>query len=369
MSHSEFQKAVKVENVDKIRQIIAEKDVDLDHFDHHGYTALHNAVMNQNEDMVRALLELPEEAATTKKANCNLQDKAQNGWTPLIHAISNIPANSNHKILYLLVSHGADPNATGKDGMAPIHWAIELDQTSTIDFLLIHKANVELRAPMGDTPLILSARSDQLSCFEFLIKRGANFLAYNDDRENCLHVAIDEKNTQITSFLLEYLKDDTLDQSQVASLITSIDSNGNTPAHVAALKGSSTVADALYKMSGFDQDIKNNDDMTVPELKKFVAQEKADNAMRRQKEKEEQRQQARRRKQETKQAEQESWKEEEDKYQKEKRQMMERAAGGGQKQENGSTSGLLIFGILVLAFVALYGFLNFMTRKEERIIY
>ena len=85
-----FFKAVKKGNMDKIRQILVNKDFDIDVKGTNGYTALMEACYYENSDVVKLLLE--------NKANVDV--KASDGMTALAIAESTEKRNQEKKIRF-----------------------------------------------------------------------------------------------------------------------------------------------------------------------------------------------------------------------------------------------------------------------------
>ncbi|MGH9260252.1 MAG: ankyrin repeat domain-containing protein, partial [Acidimicrobiales bacterium] len=73
--------------------------------------ALHSAVASRNLETVRLLLE----------AGAPVNDKQQEGWTPLHAAVH----NGNAEMVGLLVAHGADPALPNDQGVTPAGMAAE----------------------------------------------------------------------------------------------------------------------------------------------------------------------------------------------------------------------------------------------------
>jgi ankyrin repeat protein len=83
---------------DQVRKLIA-AGADLNERDKSGYTALVWAARNGDTKVAEALIEA--------RADMNVRDCAENGWTPLMHAIH----KNNNEMARLLIDRGADVNA------------------------------------------------------------------------------------------------------------------------------------------------------------------------------------------------------------------------------------------------------------------
>jgi ankyrin repeat protein len=101
-------------------------------------------------------------------------------------------SNCNYGLATLLLTNGADVDATGKkNGRAtPLHFAVqEPDQDpSMIDLLIAHGAAVDARNCYEDTPLLLASRYYNARLLPVLLRHGADARAYNTQGATPLHL-------------------------------------------------------------------------------------------------------------------------------------------------------------------------------------
>ena len=102
-------------------------------------TALHSAVVLENEKIVRMLLKC---GASTNDA------MVSNGRTPLISAIH----KKNTVIAELLIQHGAKIDAKDKDGLTALHMAVMVIDMKNIRMLLRNGASLNIKNRYGMTP-------------------------------------------------------------------------------------------------------------------------------------------------------------------------------------------------------------------------
>ena len=107
--------------------------------DKYGYTSLHNAVNNGNQEFVELLIR--------KGASIDMAD--QKGWTSLHCAVD----NGDQELVELLIHKGASIHQVTKHGLAPIHFAAHGFRSSIMKILVHHKAAVEAVDVFGQTAL------------------------------------------------------------------------------------------------------------------------------------------------------------------------------------------------------------------------
>jgi len=104
-----------------------------------GTTALHMAVKEKNIDLVRFLLGENVDPSPRMK---------RDGWTPLHTAAIR---RQTIRIIELLVGFGADVNAAVEgSGWTPLHGAIMEKDKASVEYLIAHGANLNLKASKRD---------------------------------------------------------------------------------------------------------------------------------------------------------------------------------------------------------------------------
>jgi uncharacterized protein len=126
-------------------------------------------------------------------------------------------------IAQLLIKRGANVNAVEAfRGQTALMWAAAENQPEIVDLLLKHRANVKLRAKSDDWPrqmtsepraqfrqtggltaLLYATRSGCLRCAVAIVKAGADINQPNPDGITPLVNALDNRNFDIASFLLD----------------------------------------------------------------------------------------------------------------------------------------------------------------------
>ncbi|KAH0628019.1 hypothetical protein JD844_008668 [Phrynosoma platyrhinos] len=86
-----------------------------------------------------------------------------------------------------------------------LHFAVAGNHLSAVDFLLHHKARVDIADKHGLTPIHLAAWSGNLDIMLILIKAGADQKAKNQEGRNVLHIAAQHNNVRIVDYFIQDL--------------------------------------------------------------------------------------------------------------------------------------------------------------------
>jgi ankyrin repeat protein len=92
------------------------------------------------------------------------------GAPPLVEAVR----QSDQLRITSLLAEGVDVNAVSADGMAALHWAVQLDETETAKRLLDGEAKASVTNRYGITPLWLACRNGNSELVEMLLSAGAD---------------------------------------------------------------------------------------------------------------------------------------------------------------------------------------------------
>lgn len=157
--------AAQASSIDMTLEYLKKAD-DVNASDKDGRTALHFAVLNNQADLVRILLE--NGAKTNVKEHSSETGFNGWGWYPLHLALR----NGNNEIVKLLVKHGADINQVMDNGQAPIHLAAVNGDIGTVKFLINQKAKLNIKDKSGKTPLYEAAYRGYADIVELLLANG-----------------------------------------------------------------------------------------------------------------------------------------------------------------------------------------------------
>jgi ankyrin repeat protein len=177
--------------------------------DDEGQTPLASAVVQEEVDTVRYLLE--------QGADPNIPNK--NGLTPLDHACGRNKAVAT-TLAKLLLDHGAlvNPKRSGSSHITSLDWAISSDNTELTKLLIEHGADIKAAYDTGETPLHTAANRGDLEIAKLLIDHGADVNAKLKDGWTPLYYAAYSSRKEMVELLLTHGAD-----------INGVDIHGKTP--------------------------------------------------------------------------------------------------------------------------------------------
>lgn len=155
---------------------------EIEHYVYGGDTALHIAAAAYALETSKQLL----------AKGANVRARNRRGAEPLHYAVDGIPESpgwnpaTQAAVIACLIDAGADPNATDKSGVTPLHRAVRTRCAAAVRALLVHDASSWLPNGSGSTPLHLAvqntgrggsgsstAREQQREIILLLLKHGA----------------------------------------------------------------------------------------------------------------------------------------------------------------------------------------------------
>ena len=225
--------AVTSGDCDEVSDLLDE-GVDINYTNIDGLTALHQACIDENEDMVNLLIE--------READIEARDNE--GWTPL-HAAASA---GNVEIAEILCNAGADLSAVNNEGEVPIDLAEEEEMEEYLTDE-IEKHNLEMEEARNEEERIMLEDVSSWATVE-------NMESVLDwQGATALHVAAAKGYNKVISLLLQIRNIDVNRQ----------DNDGWTPIHAAVHWGSKTACEMLTDAGG-DFEIRNSNGQAPYEL-------------------------------------------------------------------------------------------------------
>ncbi|KAL8746481.1 MAG: hypothetical protein Q9184_007742 [Pyrenodesmia sp. 2 TL-2023] len=171
------------------------------------------------------------EPTANKLNKIEMLRRAENQRTGLLGAIQ----QGDDLLLEIAIEEGANVNAKGADGKAPLHLAAMQGNPDIVQLLIDHGADINIATSLrGDiqerkfngqrTPLHWACDRGHESCVRLLVKHGADVNANNYTNRTPLQEALMRGNVSISKFLLEN-----------GASVKSHDDEGWTPLHQAAI--------------------------------------------------------------------------------------------------------------------------------------
>uniref|UniRef100_A0A7E4VBG3 Ion_trans domain-containing protein n=1 Tax=Panagrellus redivivus TaxID=6233 RepID=A0A7E4VBG3_PANRE len=159
----------------------------------------------------------------------------ENGRTALHLAA----ANGHVELTQVLLQYKAFVNSKAKNGEAPLHLAAQFGHVKVVNVLVQdHGASLEAITLDNQTALHFAAKYGQLGVSQTLLALGANPNARDDKGQTPLHLAAENDYPDVVKLFLKMKQNN-------RAVLTAIDQNGFTCAHIAAMKGSLAVVREL----------------------------------------------------------------------------------------------------------------------------
>ncbi|KAM4554337.1 cortactin-binding protein 2 isoform 2-T2 [Fundulus diaphanus] len=170
--------------------------------------------------------------------------------------------NGQTDCVKLLLSAGLPADILDENGFTPLHFAAAHGHTSCVEALLASGAAVDSAAAEGQTSLFLACEAGRLDCAQALLDAGANRSLTTKDGCTTLHAAVRSGHVDTLRLLLHHPADgDPPDPPSrltlSAALLNQANSDGWTPAHMAAALGIKECLEVLCSHS--EQDVERRD--------------------------------------------------------------------------------------------------------------
>lgn len=164
----------------------------------------------------------------------------------------------------LLIEKGADVKKENQKGMTALLWSTGKNRIEVSSDLIEAGADVNAATKDGVTPLFGAVGKKAFECAQLLLEQGASCESKVSD-VTILHLAASE-NSKLVSLLLE--------KGKCFSFINSLDKDGDTPLHLAVMKGKSKSVSVLLS-AGADPSIRNLLGKTPLDIAHIVGKKKS----------------------------------------------------------------------------------------------
>ena len=138
---------------------------------------------------LKNLLQQIKEKEMSRKPGMKGRKLVRSAKEELDAALRGAAKSGNRMMVSELLTRGADVNSANKDGWTPLMWASREDKT-IVGLLLDAKADIEAANSLGWTALIVASRYGCYDVVEYLMEKGANPDAVDNEGKNALDHAI-----------------------------------------------------------------------------------------------------------------------------------------------------------------------------------
>ncbi|CDK30612.1 ankyrin repeat domain-containing protein [Candidatus Babela massiliensis] len=208
-----------------LKFILNQENLNINQKNVNGDTALIKAILQENEELVRMLI--------NRGADINIQNNTGN--SPLIIAVD----NGYISISQMLLQHGADINMQNRDGDTALIKAVTHGYKELVDILIANKSNVNMQNNTGNSPLIIAVDNGYTSISQMLLQHGAAVNMQNRDGDTALIKAITHGYKELVDILIAN-----------KSNVNMQNNIGDSPLVIAINKGFTSIAQALVENGG-----------------------------------------------------------------------------------------------------------------------
>ncbi|KAF7524027.1 hypothetical protein G7054_g11554 [Neopestalotiopsis clavispora] len=193
-------------------------------------------------------------ALSTVKSELAVNSQDLLGHTPLHYACDTKHDQYRQSNIQALLQLGAEINAQGRDGVAPIHCAGRSGDLEATKSLVKSGANIDIQDASGKTPLLWSVMGGNQATVEYLWEN-ANRKLRDGEGRTALHLAVVFADDETVAWLLEHGAD-----------ARAVDRRTRTPLHESAQRGRLRAMQLLYQKDKAGVNAKDGYDQTTLHL-------------------------------------------------------------------------------------------------------
>ena len=206
-------------HTETVRYLVGLKEMDVDHTDVYGQTALHYAVELGHVDVVQVLID----------AGADVEARDKKGSSPINfsgtfiivkklveagagvrtvdtqrHTCLHLAADCGHTetVRYLVGLPDVEVDHTEGEGCTALHWAADKNHADMVQVLIDAGADIEARDTSRNSPLLWACGSGSLDAVKLLVRAGAGVSVTNNEGHTFLTAAADCGHTETVRYLV-----------------------------------------------------------------------------------------------------------------------------------------------------------------------
>ncbi|MCK9446828.1 ankyrin repeat domain-containing protein [bacterium] len=163
-----------VKNINNIRKLLIDSDIDLCSIDRHGYTPVYYFIVNAKYKEALFLIQ------NCKNKDC-LEIKSKNGDSPLTLSVY----HEQSKLVNALIKRKVNINIRNSHGLTSLMSASSMGYYNITKSLIDAGADLNIQSHIGQTAIIIAAEEENTRIVELLLKYGAD-LSIIDNIKMCV---------------------------------------------------------------------------------------------------------------------------------------------------------------------------------------
>jgi ankyrin repeat protein len=146
-----------------------------------------DALVDEAGPLLHRLVESGQEKAVAEaiRNHCDVNEKAEAGWTPLLYA----SAQGYPRIARILLDAGANPDIGNVRGFTPLMYSARYGNIEVCEILLDHHASVNIQDVYGMTALIVASRDGHIEIVKRLLRAKADLTIATREGKRALDFA------------------------------------------------------------------------------------------------------------------------------------------------------------------------------------
>ena len=209
-------------HTETVRYLVGLPDVEVNHEENKGFTALHFAVQEGHDDVVEVLIDAGADIdARTSEGCTHLHYACGGGKLAIVKVLvkagadvcatysegttcvmSAVHDRHTETVRYLVSLPDVDVNHEENDSFTALHFAVQEGHHDVVEVLIDAGADIEAKSSEGCAPLHYACGDGKLAIVKLLVKAGADVCATDDQGSTCLNVASGNGHTETVRYLV-----------------------------------------------------------------------------------------------------------------------------------------------------------------------